>query len=204
MTVRLPVVPPAVAVGRRVDGSPAWDALSVRALDDAPPPSGWPRTSPPCSCRATSSRSRAVSAPARRPSRGRFCAPSPATPTSKCRARPSRSASTMRCRGSASPTPTSTASARQASSANSAWKRPSTTAPCSSNGRSLLPADFASARLDIALAMEGAGRRAELSASGDFAARLDRTLVVRDFLEEAGAPARLAQADRGRRLRTRL
>ena len=50
----------------------------------------------------------------------------------------------------------------------------------------LLPADIAGSRLDIAMTIEGAGRHAEISASGDFAARLDRTLAVRDFLDGAG------------------
>ncbi len=50
----------------------------------------------------------------------------------------------------------------------------------------LLPADIAVSRLDVAMTIEGTGRRAELRASGDFAARLDRTLAVRDFLEGAG------------------
>lgn len=50
----------------------------------------------------------------------------------------------------------------------------------------LLPAGLAQSRLDVELAIDGAGRRATLRAAGGLAARLPRTLAIRAFLEAAG------------------
>jgi tRNA threonylcarbamoyl adenosine modification protein YjeE len=50
----------------------------------------------------------------------------------------------------------------------------------------LLPADFAEDRLDMVLEIAGSGRRAEISGSGSWPARLVRTRRIREFLESAG------------------
>ncbi len=49
----------------------------------------------------------------------------------------------------------------------------------------LLPPDFSAERLDIRLELEGEGRRAEIVGSGTWPARLDRTFVIRAFLDAA-------------------
>ena len=49
-----------------------------------------------------------------------------------------------------------------------------------------LPPDLTANRLDLALALEGDGRRVEMSAAGTWPARLERTRAVRNFLERSG------------------
>ena len=51
-----------------------------------------------------------------------------------------------------------------------------------------LPESFAANRLDIRLDFSGEGRRADLSATGTWPARLDRTFAIRQLLERFGWP----------------
>ena len=49
-----------------------------------------------------------------------------------------------------------------------------------------LPPALADNRLDVSLAIEGAGRSAEIAGGGTWPARLDRTFLIRVFLDRAG------------------
>ena len=49
-----------------------------------------------------------------------------------------------------------------------------------------LPKDFSAERLDIALEIEGEGRRADIASSGTWPTRLQRSRVIRAFLDKSG------------------